>query len=163
MRLQLYVVDTHAVLALPQLCRDESKHPLFFDGFTKMVKDGALTFPDLVVKECQKYAYGENVYTWINAASGHRTQRAVPAQWQESVLGTCEEILDMDGEMEQVPVFVAAMALMFKRQIPEVYVVTEDRLHLPERECLVEACKKLDIATMTVRELAIESDLRDFL
>jgi hypothetical protein len=128
-----------------------------------MVKEGRLTFPDLVVKECQKYAYGEYIYTWINATSGHRTHRAVPAQWQESVLGICEAILDMDGEMEQAPLFVAAMALMFKEQLSEVYVVTEDRRDLPERKCLAEACKDLDIVTISAQELAIRNDLGDFL
>ncbi|MEU2998614.1 hypothetical protein ABZ684_13710 [Streptomyces sp. NPDC006995] len=157
------MVDTHAVLALPQLCKDDSQLPLFFDGFTNMVRDGRLTFPDLVVKECQKYAYGEHVYTWINAASGHRTHRAVPGQWQESVLGMCEEILDMDGEMEQAPLFVAAMALMLKEQISEVYVVTEDRRDLPERKCLTEACKDIDVVTISAQELAIRNGLESYL
>ncbi|MFF9341628.1 DUF4411 family protein [Streptomyces sp. NPDC014773] len=161
--MQLYVVDTHAVLALPGLCREEAQLPLFFDSFTNMVREGTLTFPDLVVKECQKFAYGEHVYTWINAASGHRTHRAVPGKWQESVLGICEEILDMDGEMEQAPLFVASMALMLKGQLSEVCVVTEDRRDLPERKCLAEACRDLDIATMSVAELAIKKGLRDFL
>jgi hypothetical protein len=156
---QIHILDTHALLALPSICSKVEYFPSFLDGLTVMVRDGNLTFPDLVVKECQKYASGEQVYTWINAVSGHRRFKAVEGRWQEAVLGRCEEVLDMDGEIEQAPVLVASMAMMLGDQLSEVYVVTEDRKEVPERRCLAEACKDLGILTISALELAHRANL----
>ncbi|MFC4495804.1 hypothetical protein ACFPA8_16880 [Streptomyces ovatisporus] len=162
--MEIYVIDTHAALALPELCRDVEDRHLFFNTFTEMIRGGTLAFPELVVKDCQQFASGEYIYTWINAAAGHRTCKAVKSHWQEEVLGVCPEILDQDSEMEQTPVLVASMALMLSDDLlTDVYVVTEDRLEVPERKCLAMACQDLELETMTARELAIKASLDEYI
>lgn len=152
--MQIHVADTYALLEVPRACSSPSELPPVLDGLTTMIMDGSLTFPDIVVQECRKYAQGDHIYTWINAVSGHRFQKAVPGQWHVEVLGICADIIDEDDEADQAPLFVASMARMLSASgSSEVYVVTEDRKNVPERKCLAEACKDLDLVTITVADL----------
>ncbi|KAB1919120.1 hypothetical protein F8280_26495 [Micromonospora noduli] len=149
----LYVIDDHAVLKIPMLCELDSL-PHVLDELTDMVRLGKLCFPDQIMHDCAKWATGETIHTWIKAVSGHRHLRKLPSEWQEEVLGLCEDLCDYDDENEQSPVLVAAMALMIAREQPSLTlnVVTEDRSSLPTRMCLNDACPALGLTAITVRD-----------
>ncbi|MFJ8833925.1 hypothetical protein [Micromonospora aurantiaca] len=154
----LYVIDDHAVLAIPSLCGLESL-PHVLDELTDLVRAGKLCFPDQIVRDCAKWATGETIHTWIKAVSGHRQLKKLPSRWQEEVLGLCEDLCDYDDDNEQSPVLVAAMALMISRDAPDVSisVVTEDRSNLPTRMCLNDACQELGLVSMTARDFLSET------
>ncbi|MFY1586970.1 hypothetical protein ACN267_20975 [Micromonospora sp. WMMD734] len=149
----LYVIDDHAVLEIPTLCASDSL-PLVLDELTELVKTGHLCFPDQIMHDCARWAKGETIHTWIKAVSGHRQLKKLPSEWQEEVLGLCEDLCDYDDENEQSPVLVAAMAVMISREysLSTVNVVTEDRNNLPTRMCLNDACPNLGLTSITARD-----------
>ncbi|MFC8532931.1 DUF4411 family protein [Streptomyces sp. NPDC057249] len=149
----LYVIDTHALLTLPTLCTSEDRVYSFFDLLTEEISAGNLTFPNLAMQDCKKFAEGEFIYTWVKAASAHRKQYRVDNGWQEDVLGTCEELADFDDECEQTPVLVASLALMVSDTGRSTVVVTEDNRELPNRMCLGDACQALGLASMSTADM----------
>ncbi|MER7675378.1 hypothetical protein [Streptomyces sp. NPDC096934] len=159
----IYVIDTHALLALPSHCGDDAKIHLFFDELTNRVSSGILTFPNLVIQDCKEFAEGEIIHTWTKAVSAHRRFASVDNGWQEEVLGQCEEIADFDDVGEQTPVLVAAMALSLLDVGLDASIVTEDRLELPNRLCLAEACRPLDIPTVTCLEFILACGMDGFI
>jgi hypothetical protein len=164
----VYVIDAHAVLVIPELCKDSNDLPRVLDCLTEFVRDQTLTFPDQVIHDCAKIATGEQIHTWVKAVAGHRRMRKVPSQWQERVLEVCEELVDFDDDQEQGPVLVAAMALMLRDhdsgpQSLVPHIATEDRLPLPTRMCLLEACDTLGLETVTSRDLLTAAGAASYL
>ncbi|WP_432165783.1 hypothetical protein [Streptomyces sp. bgisy031] len=160
---EIHVIDTHALLALPGHCADSSKIHLFFDGLTNQVASGALTFPSLVVHDCRAYAEGEIVHTWIKAVSAHRKYQSVDNGWLEEVLTQCEQLADIDDDQEQTPLSVGAMSLMLSDSGMDVRVVTEDRLELPNRICLFEACSTLGLQAISANDFLVKCEMEEFL
>lgn len=159
----LYVIDAHALLTLPGLCSSEERIYSFFDHLTDEMASGNLTFPNQVLQDCKKFAEGEFLYTWIKAASAHRKHYRVDNGWQEEVLGTCEDLADFDDDCEQTQVIVASLALMNADTGRQCIVVTEDRLELPNRLCLSDACLSLGLESMTATEMLQAMDMADFI
>ncbi|MFF8400933.1 hypothetical protein ACWDO6_10360 [Streptomyces sp. NPDC003674] len=160
---EIHIIDTHALLALPGHCADERRIHLFFDELTSHVASGFLTFPGLVVNDCREYAQGEISYTWIKAVSAHRRYQSVDNGWLEEVLTRCEDLADLDDDQEQTPLLVGAMGLMLEDIGLDVSIVTEDRLELPNRMCLSEACVTLSLEAMDAREFLMKCGMDDFL
>ncbi|MFD5216939.1 hypothetical protein ACFWMH_04555 [Streptomyces tendae] len=159
----LFVIDAHALLALPPLCADENKIHSFFDRLTEEVEAGNLTFPSLVLQDCRKFAEGELLFTWAKAVAAHRTVSRVDNSWQEEVLTACEEIADIDDDCEQTAVLVASMAMMLSDNGRAVSVVTEDRFDLPNRMCLNEACGVLGLAALSAVDFLHALGMEQFL
>ncbi|MEU6069221.1 DUF4411 family protein [Streptomyces sp. NPDC047082] len=159
----LFVIDAHALLALPPLCTDENKIHSFFDRLTEEVEANNLTFPSLVLQDCRKFAEGELLYTWVKAVAAHRRISRVDNSWQEEVLTECEELADIDDDCEQTAVLVASMALMLIDTGRDVCVVTEDRFDLPNRMCLHDACGVLGIDVMSALEFLQNLGMDQFL
>ncbi|MFS8203330.1 DUF4411 family protein (plasmid) [Streptomyces sp. CWNU-52B] len=159
----LFVIDAHALLALPPLCADATKVHAFFDRFTGEVEAGNLTFPSLVMQDCRKFAEGELLYTWVKAVAAHRKFSRVDNSWQEEVLTVCEELADIDDDCEQTAVLVASMAMMLEDAGRSVSVVTEDKYELPNRMCLYDACGLLEIDTLSAVEFVHALGMEQFL
>ncbi|GII29842.1 hypothetical protein [Planotetraspora mira] len=158
------VVDAHAVLHLPKLCLDQRSTMQVLNHLTDMVKAEHLFFPDLVVKDCAKYATDEPIHVWIKAVSGSRVHKSVAGEWQEEVLGLCPDLADFDDDLEQTQVHVAGMALMAREQNgPNLVVVTEDRKALPTRTCLYDACESLRLKALSMKELVVCAGGSEFL
>ncbi|MFD5326108.1 DUF4411 family protein [Streptomyces sp. NPDC127092] len=159
----LYVIDAHALMTLPALCSSEERIYPFFDRLTDQMSAGNLTFPNQVLQDCKKFTEGEFLYTWIKAASAHRKHYRVDNGWQEEVLGACEDLADFDDDCEQTQVIVASLALMICETGRECVVVTEDRLELPNRRCLSDACITLGLESMGATEMLEAMGMSDFL
>ncbi|MCX4559012.1 DUF4411 family protein [Streptomyces phaeochromogenes] len=159
----LFVIDAHALLALPSLCADDNKIHSFFDRLTEEVGASNLTFPSLVLQDCRKFAEGDLIYTWVKAVSAHRKISRVDNSWQEEVLTACEELVDIDDDCEQTAVLVASMAMMVSHNGRAVSVVTEDRLELPNRMCLHDACGVLGIDAVSTVEFLQTLGMEQFL
>jgi hypothetical protein len=142
------------MMSIPTLC---NKQDLFrvFNLLTDMVKAQYLLFPDLVVKDCERYALNEPVHAWIKAVAGFRRYKSAPGEWHEEVLGLCDGLADLDDDTEQTQVHVASMALMNDNQGVNLAVVTEDRNPLPTRMCLFDACHDLGLKAISARELVV--------
>ncbi|MFJ2107111.1 DUF4411 family protein [Streptomyces microflavus] len=159
----LYVLDTHALLTLPSLCTSDDRVYSFFDLLTEEISAGHLTFPNLAIQDCKKYAEGEFIYTWVKATSAHRKQYKVDNGWQEEVLGICQELADFDDECEQTPVLVASLALMLNDTGRSAVVVTEDNRELPNRMCLGDACRLLGLSSIPTVDMINAMGMEQFL
>lgn len=147
----VYIIDSYSLLAMPTLCKPHQHLGHLLTEMTEMVRAGALTFPNLVVKECKKYGSGEFPTMWADAASGHRRNIAPPYEFMETVLDLCPDVADWDDSDESVQVEVLTLAL-FRGASSEVIIVTEDTNDVPERMCLLKAANQLNIPAVTFPE-----------
>lgn len=143
------VIDSYSLVKLDEVAEPTLKTIL--DELTDVVADGALNFPDLVHKDCEKYAKGSLCTLWARAVAGHRRPCAPPSEYMDAVLNQCGDLLDLTLVEWQPQIDVAAMALYLSEDLTvQVQVVTDDLHGTPDRMALVEACAVLGIQTVTV-------------
>lgn len=147
----VYIIDSYSLLAMPSLCKPHQQLGHLLTAMTDMVRQGILTFPNLVVKECKKYGSGEFPTMWADAASGHRQNISAPYEFMENVLDLCPDVADWDDSDESVQVDVLTLAL-FRARSSDVVVVTEDTNDVPERMCLIKAANQLALPAVTFSE-----------
>jgi hypothetical protein len=163
MKTASYVFDLHALLYLQSVeCVDGGRLQVF-DHMTDLVRARCLYFPTIVVKECARYATGEEVHTWAKAVSGSRNLTNPECEYQTIVLDKCDEIADPLDTEESSQLLVAAMALQLDTPRVDVFVVTEDRLEQPTRMCLADACQEIGLQDITVAKFVELENLSEFL
>lgn len=157
----MFVIDTDSLLALAELAPPANIN-LLLEELVPLVEEGTLCFPDLVMAELRRLAHGESIALWIRSVAGSRRCKSVAYSYMVQVLAATPGLLDESDEEESSQVAVLAMAIYLKES-NEVHVVTDDRRPLPTRICLADACKEIEMETITaldfVREIGLESYL----
>lgn len=141
----LYVADSAAIIEV-QNSRPNSS--ACFNGMTALVEESSLCFPDEVIEELGRLAKDEAGHVWARAVSGSRCHRGAPFNYVTWVLQECSGLVDATALASQEPaaVYVAAQALQLSNDGKEVAVVTEDVHEKPTRQCLAEACERLELS-----------------
>lgn len=153
----LYVLDATAVIALGSVCDVSPHDPADVgDAMTSLAMVGDLLCPATVLPRCQAVGAGEFGTRWLRSNSGHFSGVEEPWEYVETVLSSCEEMIDIDDTNENVQVSVLAVGLRLSESRDDVVIVTDQWADTPWLMSQATAARRLALSVIPVDQFVNE-------
>lgn len=147
-----YIFDTYALLEIKNICDSDVSVLLFLDDLTERVKQGTVSYPDAVAKECRTFSAADPATVWVNACTGNRRHGAVPSNVLTAVLLKCPDIIDEEQLSDSSQAETLALACHLNGSQPPVFIVSEEPIDNPTRDTLPAVTQNMGIPVVSLTD-----------